>query len=113
VAGVEQPLEVHGPDLADRSVGDDLADFGVYWVVAVVEGDGHRPPGLGLGVEDAPAAVGVGRHGLLGDEVAAGVQRGDDVLVVGAVDRGDHDRVDVLAFEHRSEVPGLVGPHGR
>ncbi|GAB3843068.1 hypothetical protein GCM10029963_17130 [Micromonospora andamanensis] len=112
MAHVEQPLEVHRADLADRTVGQQPADLLVQRVVAVVEGDRHPPSGSPYRVEDPLAARCVGGHRLLGDHVAAGLQRGHHVLVVGDVHGGHQHHVDVFLGQHREEVVRVVRRHG-
>ncbi|CAM5680368.1 hypothetical protein SAFG77S_03604 [Streptomyces afghaniensis] len=107
VPHVEQPLEVDGEHLADRSVGEQGADLLVHGVEAVVEGDGQTVAGLADGVEDAGATLGVDGHRLLGDDPAARLQRRDDVAVVLGVNGGDDDLVDVLLGEQVGEAVGL------
>lgn len=113
VPHVEQPLEVHRAHLADRAVGEQLAQLLVQGVVAVVERHPHLPPGVGDRVEDLPAAGRVHGHRLLGDDVAAGPQRRVDVRGVGVVHARHHQHVDALLGEHDGQVLGPVRRHRR
>ena len=69
----------------------------MHRVVAVVEGDADLAAGPPPGLQDAVGALGVGRHRLLGADVAARLQGADDVVVVRPVHRAHHDQVDPFA----------------
>jgi hypothetical protein len=100
VGGVEEPVEVHGDDAADRPREQELLHLHARWRVAVVEGDGDPAPTRALGVEDALAALRVDRHGLLGDHVAAELECLTDVLGVPPVGAGDDDGVRSTLLDH-------------
>ncbi len=112
VAQVEQPLEVHRSDLPDDARAQQVAQLAVDGVVPVVEADGDPAAGALLGGVDAAAALQVGGHRLLGDDVAARLQGGHDVVGVQPVDGAHDDLVDRLGVEHPDEVVGGVGGHG-
>src|SRR5690606_24133975 len=85
VADVQQPFEVDRADLAHHALGEQLPDPLMDRVVTVVERYRDVPAGACHGVQDLPAAGDVDGHRLLGDHVAARLQRGHDVLRMGAV----------------------------
>ena len=58
------------------------------------------------GVQDAVAALGGDGQRLLAEDVLARLQRGDGVLLVAEVGRGDGDGVDVGAVEQLAIVVG-------
>jgi hypothetical protein len=52
----------------------------------------------------------VGGHRLFGDDVATGVERADDIIVVESVGGGDDHRVGLLLAQHLVEIGGEIGP---
>src|SRR5207248_6733687 len=70
----------------------------------VVERNPYLTAGLLDSVHYLLAAGGVDGEGLLGDDVAAGAQRVDDVPVVRAVHRGDDDGARALIGKHAAEI---------
>jgi len=109
VAGVEQPFEMDAGDLADDSGVDDLFDLGVARSVTVVEGDGEVLAGALLGVDDLLAFISIDGHRLFADDVAAELHRAAGVFVMGAVHRGDDDRVGLAFGDHPVEILGRIG----
>src|SRR5690606_9650137 len=107
VADVQQPFEVDRADLAHHALGEQLPDPLMDRVVTVVERYRDVPAGACHGVQDLPAAGDVDGHRLLGDHVAARLQRGHDVLRMGAVDSGDQEGVDPLCGEHGAQLLGV------
>ena len=108
VPGIEQPLEVHGRDLPHRPLGDDSAHRGGERRIAVVVGDPHRTSGPFDGVDDRLQPVLVDRQRFFADDVAAPVQRTDDIAIMGSIDRADDQGVRTLLGEHRLEPVGCV-----
>ena len=113
VVGVEQILEIHRAHAADRAGDDQLLHLGAERRPAVVERHPHALAGGGHGLEHGAALDGVGGHRLLGDHVAAGMQRTHDVVVMGRILAADEDLVGPLGVQHLVEPVGGVGRHGR
>ena len=68
----------------------------------------HDFAGLALGVDDALALRGRGRHGLLGDDIAAQFHCAADVLVVKRILGGHDHRVRLTLGDHAVEVLGRI-----
>ena len=111
VAGVEQPLEVHGGDLADDPLFEQALDLGVARGVAVVEGHAVVPARRLLGVDDLLALSGVDGHRLFADDVAAEFHGAAAVDVVGAVHAGDYHHVGLGDGDHLIEAVAREGRH--
>src|SRR5260221_1140913 len=104
VAGIEIPVEIDRGDLADDAGAQQLLDPHGGRRIAVVERDVDATAGARLGIEDAAALLDRGRHRLFGDDVGAGLERRDDIVVVIAVARADDDEGGTGLAQHRGEI---------
>ena len=105
-AEADEVAHPHRFDLADGARFDDFLHHAEDVHVAHVEAD-HQPRARCVpGVQDAVAAVDGDRHRLLAEDVLAGLQRGDRVLLMAVVGRGDGDRVDVGSGDQLAIVLG-------
>ncbi len=98
--GVEQPLKVYRSNLANRALHQQLAHLAVVRGVSVVEGHPHAAAGLFDGIENAQGALFVDGHGFFGDYIASGVQRPNDVVVMGAIHGGHDDNIGTRFADH-------------
>jgi hypothetical protein len=115
VLHVEIPVEVHRHHVADRAGVQQFLDPPRSRREAIVERHIHMASGAALGSEDACAFRRRRCHRLLGDDVDAGFQRLDDVIVMGAVAGADHQRIGAALCQHRAEVGEgrAIGPDRR
>jgi len=103
VAG-QQPLEVDAVHLADRPAGDKLLEPGDKRHEAVVERHRDLLAGRLLRVQDGAAAGGIGRHRLLDDHIAAGLERLDRIRAVIGIDGRDNDAVRARLGQHVRKI---------
>jgi hypothetical protein len=74
--------------------------------VAVVECDANLVAGALDSRENVPASRGIDGHGLLRNDIAAGLEGADDVDVVRAVNGRDDDLVGLGLGDHAVKVGG-------
>ncbi len=104
VQRVQQPLEVHREHVADDAAHQQVLHLRARGRVAVVEQHAHVLLVALAGVEDALRLLGRGRQRLLGDAVAAGVERAHDVVIVIGIGAGDDHAIRLRLLDHLVEV---------
>ena len=109
MGGVEQPLKVNLLYVADNAVHNKLTNLGLVGSVSVVEGNAKISSGALHAVDDLLALLCVNGHGLFRDNVATALHSLDDVLVVGAVNRGNDNYVGLGLLDHLFKVLAEVG----
>ena len=108
VQRVQQPVKIHGHDVADGAAHEHVLDLRARRRIAVVEQHAHVAVVALAGVDDALRLFGRGGQRLFGDAIAAGVQRAHDVFVVERVGAGDDDAVGLQLLQHLVEVSGEI-----
>jgi len=81
----------------------------VGWGIAVVEAHRAFAAGPLLGCQYLLTFVGVGGHGLFGEDIAAQIHGAADILMVVAVAGGDNHRVRLAFRDHAVERFGGIG----
>ncbi len=103
---------MHREHIADHTVGHQLAHLGAVRRVAVVKAHPHLAAGTLGRVDDLLSLGGVHRHGLFGNDVAAQLNRADNIAVVRAVNAGDDDAIGLKLANHIVKAVGGVGRQG-
>ena len=106
VVGIEKIFQVDGVHAADGAGGEEFLDLAPEGSPAVVEGDADAAAGGTNGVEDGAAFLRVDCERFFGDDIAAGVQGADNVVMMGAIDRTDEDHVRMCGAQHLVEAVG-------
>ncbi len=108
--GVESKTALEGLDLADGARVDEALGFDVGGLVVDAVGDHELDIGFAAGVDHGAALGGGDGHGLLAEDVLAGLRGADGVLAMHAVGQTDVYGVDV--FVVADAVEGFVGVDG-
>ncbi len=114
VAG-SSAVSIAAPDehhLAQRAALKDLARLAECAMISVVETDADQRPGAASGFRHAIELAGPARARLFDEDVLARCCRfqGDRRQLI--VDRGDEDRVNIIAADRRPPVCGRFRPGG-
>lgn len=113
VLGIQQPFKMNREDLANSTGRQQLADFAVMRRVAIIESDASLPAGAPDSVQNNLALIFIDSHRFFADPIAAQYHRPHDIMMMGAIDRGDDYHIRPGLGNHAIELLRMIERHRR
>ena len=111
VAGIQQPTEIDQQRTPDYTSLQQLSEARIGGRITIIEGNPQRFATAPQRCEDSLQAVQRGGQRFFADDITAGFQRRDNVMMMPGINCSHDDGVGLPIRQHTREVVGMISRH--